>query len=77
MHNASGVGVSQRIRQQGNRWQDVRQRRTAECRKIRPIDVLHRVKSARPIVIVKFENARDMRVHQADTQLPLAFQVCD
>ena len=49
--------------------------RSGEHGYVRPVNVLHRVERdvfITRVIIVKFKNAPDMRMHQPDTELPFA-----
>ncbi len=72
MYDAFGVRISQRVGNQRDRRQRFRRSRAGKHTDVGPVDELQAVKSA--LVLVKFERAHDMGVHQANRELPFAAQ---
>jgi hypothetical protein len=72
VYDAFCMCISQGIRDQRDRRQRFCRRRAGEHANIRSVDVLQAVES--PVVLVEFERAHDMCVHQANRELPLASQ---
>ena len=72
MHDALCVCISQGVCDQGDRRQAFSGRSAGEHADIRAVDELQAVKRA--VVVVEFERAHDMCMHQPDRKLPLAPQ---
>ncbi len=72
MNDLLGVCVAQGVGYEGHWRQRVRQRCAGQHADVRAVDELQAVKRA--VVFVEFERADDVRVHQANGELPFAPQ---
>jgi hypothetical protein len=75
MHNIPCMRISQRVRDETERWQDIRQGLPSQYADVGTVDKLQAVEGD-AAVFVELEHAHDMCMQQPQIGLPLLPQAC-